>query len=146
MSLRNLFEWKQSETRAGDKIVSGHRETKHVTQLVTRTIGNRLQQCAGTCACAVLFTRCQPNLNVNRHGKVAMLIELYEQETVLWNIRNSSHKHSNTRTDALKRIADVIGKPIEEVEKKLHCIRSQYRREKTKIEKSKKSGAGVNDI
>ncbi|KAG8251755.1 hypothetical protein J6590_072948 [Homalodisca vitripennis] len=68
--------------------------------------------------------------------KVAKLIELYEQETVLWNIRNSSHKNSNTRTDALKRVADVMEKPIEEVEKKLHCIRSQYMREKTKIEKN----------
>ncbi|KAG8318217.1 hypothetical protein J6590_006519 [Homalodisca vitripennis] len=56
--------------------------------------------------------------------KVAKLIELYEQETVLLNIRNSSHKNSNTRTDALKRIEDVMEKPIEEVEKKLHCIRS----------------------
>lgn len=78
--------------------------------------------------------------------KVAKLIELYEQETVLWNITNSSHKISNNRNDALQRISDVMECTVEEVEKKLHSLRSQYLREKTKIEKSKTSGAAAKDI
>ncbi|KAK5646019.1 hypothetical protein RI129_004483 [Pyrocoelia pectoralis] len=78
--------------------------------------------------------------------KVGKLIELYEQETVLWNITSSHHKNSNSRHDALQRISQVMECSIAEVEKKLHNLRSQYMREKTKIEKSKKSGAGAKDV
>lgn len=78
--------------------------------------------------------------------KVAKLVELFEQETVLWCITDPNHKNSNNRNDALERIAGCMECSVGEVEKKLHNLRSQYLREKTKIEKSKKSGAGTSDV
>lgn len=78
--------------------------------------------------------------------KVSRLIELFEQETVLWNVTSANHKNSNTRHDALQRIATAMECTVNEVDKKLHNLRSQYLREVTKVEKSKKSGAGANDV
>ncbi|KAF5272470.1 hypothetical protein FQR65_LT17402 [Abscondita terminalis] len=78
--------------------------------------------------------------------KVSKLIELYEQKTVLWNITSSHHKNSNSRHDALQRISQVMECSITEVEKKLHNLRFQYMREKSKIEESTKSGAGAKDV
>lgn len=78
--------------------------------------------------------------------RTTKLIELFEQESVLWNVRSAHHKNSNSRVDALQRIAEALGSKSDEIEKKLHNIRSQYLREKTKIEKSKKSGAGASDV
>ncbi|KAK9870486.1 hypothetical protein WA026_023832 [Henosepilachna vigintioctopunctata] len=78
--------------------------------------------------------------------RTTKLIELFEQESVLWNVRSAHHKNSNSRVDALQRISEALGSKSDEIEKKLHNIRSQYLREKTKIEKSKKSGAGASDV
>lgn len=80
------------------------------------------------------------------HNLVIKLIEMYEQETVLWNVSMSSHKNSNSRLDAIHNIATTLNKSDIEVEKKLHTLKSQFLREKAKITKSKKSGAGTTDV
>lgn len=74
---------------------------------------------------------------------VKQLTYLYEQETVLWNVTSANYKNSNVRSDAFQRIAETFDTTAEEVERKLHTLRSQYLRERVKIEKSKKSGAGA---
>lgn len=81
--------------------------------------------------------------------KKETLIELYEQESVLWNVTSSCHKNSNTRNDASQRISEVPclrACSVMAFERKLHNLRSQYEKEKFKIEKSKKSGAGAKDV
>lgn len=141
---RNLChgQWKQTATCPRDTRTRSTVYTRCPDPNLTSNVLSCLwlwyfQCCVSASVCFVMeWSKC----------KVAKLIELYEQETVLWNITNSSHKNSNNRNDALQRISDVMECTIADVEKKLHSLRSQYLREKTKIEKSKKSGAGAKDI
>ncbi|KZC13868.1 hypothetical protein WN55_06249 [Dufourea novaeangliae] len=57
----------------------------------------------------------------------------------------------NDRIQALNRVSDAVretkpGVTIEECVTKFHSLRTQYNTERAKVEKSKKSGAGTDDI
>ncbi|XP_066989136.1 uncharacterized protein [Macrobrachium rosenbergii] len=81
-------------------------------------------------------------------AQTLMLIELYRLNPCLWNVKSDVYKDRNKRAVAINGItADLqrIGSHVNavEVKRKIEIIRSQYRREVRKIEKSKRSGAGA---
>ncbi|XP_063868894.1 uncharacterized protein LOC135104973 [Scylla paramamosain] len=80
-----------------------------------------------------------------------LLIELYRQNPCLWNVKSTVYKDRNKRVAAINEITAGLNRnglsvTASEVKKKIESIRSQYRRELRKQEKSKKSGAGADDI
>ena len=80
-----------------------------------------------------------------------LLIELYRQNPCLWNIKANVYKNRNKRVADINKITAELQKSglcviASEVRKKIDSIRSQYRRELRKVEKSKKSGVGADDI
>ncbi|KAK3883288.1 hypothetical protein Pcinc_002881 [Petrolisthes cinctipes] len=80
-----------------------------------------------------------------------LLIQLYRQNPCLWNVKADVYKDRNKRVSAINKITAELQKSgvsasASEVKKKIESIRCQYRRELRKQEKSKKSGAGADDI
>lgn len=78
--------------------------------------------------------------------EVIKLIKLYQSEISLWNASCSAHKNRNYKIDALNNIAGTMQLPVTEVEKKIHSLRSQYFREKSKVLNSQTSGAGRGNV
>lgn len=102
--------------------------SRHVAQIMETVCDLCPRHAYCIASCFVLFSVLLLIYNEMEWSKckVAKLIELYEQEMVLWNITSSHHKNSNSRHDALQRISQVMECSIAEVEKKLHNLRSQY--------------------
>lgn len=80
-----------------------------------------------------------------------LLIDLYRQNPCLWNVKSDVYKDRNKRVAAINEITAGMNRSglsvtASEVRKKIESIRSQYRRELRKLGKSKKSGAGADDI
>lgn len=47
------------------------------------------------------------------------LVQLYEKETTLWDVKSAERKDSQTRLNALNMIANVFGIDIAIIEKKI---------------------------
>ncbi|XP_071529508.1 uncharacterized protein [Panulirus ornatus] len=85
-----------------------------------------------------------------------LLIDLYRQNPCLWNVRAEVYKDRNKRVAAINNITAELQKSglsksglsviTSEVKKKIESIRSQFGRELRKLEKSKKSGVGADEI
>ena len=80
-----------------------------------------------------------------------MLIQLYRQNPCLWNVKTDVYKVRNKRVAAIHKITAELQESglsanASEVKKKIESIRCQYRGELRKLEKSKRSGAGADDI
>lgn len=73
--------------------------------------------------------------------KVLLLVELFRNESSLWNPREKSYKNKNQRSDSLMKISKELGVEKLEVERKIKNITSHFYREKRKME-SKQSGSG----
>jgi plasmid replication initiation protein len=83
---------------------------------------------------------------------VVRFLDVYEESEGLWNIRHSDYKNKIKRDSAMLKLMDELLKrnvPVESVEvlrKKIKSIKNVYRQELKKIEKSKKNGAGADDV
>lgn len=75
--------------------------------------------------------------------QIVDLIDMYETEDCLWNVRSRDYKNSLKKHDALLKIANAFARNKECVEKKLRSLVVAYRREKRKIVSSKTSGSGA---
>ena len=80
-----------------------------------------------------------------------LLIELCRQNPCLWNVKADVYKDRNKRVAAINNKSAELQKSglfanASEVKKKIESIRSQYRRELRKLEKSKSSGAGADEV
>lgn len=76
-------------------------------------------------------------------------VNLYRDQENLWNIFDSQYKNRDARKASLQHIAKEINIPgftEKNVTKKFKNLRSTYNQELIKIEKSKKSGNGTDDI
>ena len=84
--------------------------------------------------------------------EISKFSEIYESYECLWDIRNIHYMNRNKRDMAMNMLAEALTKEglqvsnIEFLRKKIKVIKNVYRQELVKIEKSKKSGAGLNDI
>lgn len=90
----------------------------------------------------------ETNLNDNL---LHNFIETYEGLPVLWNPTDANYKNKIKRNAALARLLSVYGqcKPgatIADVRRKINTLRSNYRKELKRIEDSKRSGTGADDV
>jgi len=71
-------------------------------------------------------------------------VELYKDQTNLWNCLDPSYKNRDLRKASFEHIHNELGlTDMNEVTKKIKNLRSTYNQEVLKIEKSKKSGSGT---
>lgn len=79
-------------------------------------------------------------------------LDKYEEYECLWNIRHNDYMNRNKRDAALQEIRDALIElevnipSLDFLRKKIKTLKTVYRQELIKVEKSKKSGAGVEDI
>ncbi|RDD41552.1 hypothetical protein TrispH2_006388 [Trichoplax sp. H2] len=78
--------------------------------------------------------------------EIQHLISLWREKSVLWDANHKEHHRNDARSVARRQIAVAVGKPINEIVKKLHSLRSQYGREQAKIAVSVKSSSAENDV
>lgn len=80
------------------------------------------------------------------------LIDLIKQHPSLWQVHNKNYKNKTVRSASLnavvKELMDAMKCVITaaDIMKKLHTLRSQYRREMKEVKASQKSGAGTDDL
>ncbi|XP_049769338.1 uncharacterized protein LOC126108130 isoform X1 [Schistocerca cancellata] len=76
------------------------------------------------------------------------LIEMYEANEMLYNVRHPDYKNRLQRLESYKNIAEIISRDIqpgctaEDIKKKINGLRTSYSYEKAKMHKSK-SGASA---
>lgn len=89
-----------------------------------------------------------------RHGvrdNLEEFINIYRNEVSLWQIKNKDYHNRDKKTAAYNKLIEQY-KKIEPnanrdmIVKKLNGLRTNYRKEKKKVEESTRSGAGTNDI
>lgn len=84
---------------------------------------------------------------MNKNNTIQFL-ECYEMHPCLWNPREQDYRNNNVRLAALKSIIQEmrLSITVEELKLKIKNIRTTYNREASKVAKSKKSGAGKDDV
>lgn len=82
-------------------------------------------------------------------GDMTKFLEVYQQKEILWNPKLELYRNNAARIAALDEIIHSLQKPNltpNDLKIKIKNIRTTYNRELSKLLKSKKSGAGANDI
>ncbi|XP_046384818.1 uncharacterized protein LOC124155133 [Ischnura elegans] len=79
-------------------------------------------------------------------GEKFKFIERYRLHDCLWNTKISSYTNVNMRNEALADMAREFGLTIEEAKRKIASIRGTYLQERKKVENSKKTGSGSDDV
>lgn len=76
-------------------------------------------------------------------------IEEFRSYECLWNTKSSTYKNKQMRQTSLQKIVEAMniqGFGIPEAKNKMRNLRSTYYQEKRKIEKSKTSGSGSDEV
>lgn len=73
------------------------------------------------------------------------LIKLYEQADCLWKFHGVTAKPRQDREDAISAIAEKMGTTKDDIRKKWHTIKGQYKKESDKIKKFM-SGAAEDEV
>lgn len=60
---------------------------------------------------------------------IIKLIECYKEKQFLWNPTSQKYRNKKARHDAFEEISEKLGIPANELEKKIHSLRTQYHRE-----------------
>lgn len=68
--------------------------------------------------------------------KIIKFIKLYEENTLLWDTNDINYRHKIKKAEAIQKIAKILDSNYEEIMKKLNTLLTQYRREKTILNKS----------
>ncbi|KAF2901330.1 hypothetical protein ILUMI_04856 [Ignelater luminosus] len=76
---------------------------------------------------------------------IKILISLYEENPLLWDVRFSNYRNRNKKQETLKLIATKLNTDSNEISRKLHNLGSQFMQEVKKL-KIKKSGSGTDEI
>ncbi|KAF5283136.1 hypothetical protein FQR65_LT14065 [Abscondita terminalis] len=83
-------------------------------------------------------------------GDVINFLNLYRKYPCLWDVTSTDYLKRDIKQQAYQDLKDLeeAGLPLQEdaLKKKIKVIRDSYRNEVNKIKKSKKSGAGTEDI
>ncbi|CAH1960216.1 unnamed protein product [Acanthoscelides obtectus] len=80
---------------------------------------------------------------------IAEFLTLYEGEPSLWNSKNAEHKNKNDQHDAWLRIEQNLKGgtiPLQEIKKKRDSLMGTYRKLRSKVCQSIKSGSGADEI
>ena len=79
-------------------------------------------------------------------------IDLLKQHPCLWQVKNDNYKNKIVRNSSLAAIIKALNENMNceatqsDVMKKLHTLRSQFRKEMKDFKTSQKSGAGTDDL
>lgn len=79
-------------------------------------------------------------------------IELYRQNTCLWKISSEEYRNKNLKQVAYNELVEYLKSngmadmTIKEVKSKIQNIRRMVRKERSKVEASKRSGNGRDDV
>lgn len=73
--------------------------------------------------------------------ETSLLIEAYRKHKNLWDPETVDYKNRIKKLNSYKEIAGVFGTSVEEIDRKLKNIISQYQRERRNFKKMKKAGA-----
>ncbi|KAJ8942302.1 hypothetical protein NQ314_010098 [Rhamnusium bicolor] len=79
------------------------------------------------------------------NAEVKILISLYEENPILWDVRSATYRNRNKKQEMLELIATKLNTNVNEITRKLHNLRSQFMQEVKKL-KIKKSGAGTDEV
>lgn len=71
--------------------------------------------------------------------QVKCLIEAVEARECLWNVKSPFYHNQTKRRAAISEISSELHMPDEDIKKKIHTLRAQYSKERSKM-KSSKSG------
>ncbi|XP_060881404.1 uncharacterized protein LOC132952911 [Metopolophium dirhodum] len=78
--------------------------------------------------------------------KYLQLIQLYEQNPILWDAQNAQHFNKNLKNDAWLSIANQMDEDEDIVRKKMNSLNGSFRREKSKTKNSMRTGKGRDEI
>ena len=83
--------------------------------------------------------------------EIVHLIDLYRQYPCLWNVKSDQYKNRDKRVADLMSIAEELRKTRDgittgDIKGKIEALRNHHRREMRLVEKSRKSGAGIDDV
>lgn len=76
-------------------------------------------------------------------------VELYKEYECLWNMNITLYRNKNAREAAIVKIIESMGMEnftTEDVKQKIKSLRGTYQQELFKVERSEKSGAGLDDV
>ncbi|KAG7171984.1 putative Alcohol dehydrogenase transcription factor Myb/SANT-like-containing protein 19 [Homarus americanus] len=74
-----------------------------------------------------------------------MLISLYDENELLWNIRSAEYRNRVKKHEEFKRIGETINFDTNEVARKIHNLRNQFNQELKKL-KQRKSASGADEV
>lgn len=81
------------------------------------------------------------------------LIELFQEEPDLWNVSSAAYSKKESRQKALRTIVEKLKEDYEglecnvnQIQAKISYLRGYYSKELAKINKSRKSGAGSDEV
>ena len=94
----------------------------------------------------VLNKRKKASEHQRTDSDVRDLIYMWQQEECLCNTQNKHYHNFTKQNSALERISVEIHVPVKELSKKMAGLRSYYGQLKQKVNSSKKSGAGTDEI
>ena len=83
--------------------------------------------------------------------EVILLLELYHRFPILWHIHSSDNKKRNIRNIYIRKIQEGLSTSIptitiEDIKEKIHNLRTQYQKERTKIRSSSRNRVGLEDV
>jgi hypothetical protein len=80
-------------------------------------------------------------------------LKLYEQHPVLWNVRHKGYCDTKLKDELFKQVYEQLaakglieGMDEKQVKSKVKTLKDFYRHELAKIEKSRNSGAGIEEV
>ncbi|CAJ0961704.1 unnamed protein product [Ranitomeya imitator] len=92
-------------------------------------------------------------MSANEQDCVRALIEMYRSLPCLWKIKSADYSNRYKKKDAYEKLVAIYKEhhPTETVDehivrKKIQALRTVYKKELNKVEKSLKSGAGTDDV
>lgn len=78
--------------------------------------------------------------------KIFILLDLYQKNECLWDVKSPDYKNAIKRKSALSNIAENLNLDQELVKKKIASIRATYLLEKKKIADSQRTGSSTGDV
>ena len=84
---------------------------------------------------------------------IIKFLNIYEQYPLLWNVKDKMYCNSKLKDEVFQRLSKELaenellgGMDTKQLKSKIKSIKDVYRQELHKIEKSKKSGCGANEV
>lgn len=86
-------------------------------------------------------------------NNIIVFLDIYQKYTILWNIKDKDYCNTKLKDESFKQLfcdlneKQLIGEMnIKQFKAKIKSIKDVFRQEVQKIEKSKKSGCGIEDV